>query len=152
MLFRSVNEEGLALFHGLDGFLEASDGGIVSGAVHGNEMGKGKRLADDGIFKERFFEKNGDAAGDGVDHGRGVGGAGVVGYEKAGACGDAFGAEDFNADAYRAAEEHSAAGAGPVESVGTLDEHGEDEERDAYDDDVEREEDGDEECAEHGRF
>jgi hypothetical protein len=144
-----VNEEGLAFLHGRDSLFEASDGGIVSRAVHGNEMGQLEGLADDGVFEKRFFEKDGDAARDGVDDGGSVGSAGVVGYEQARAGGNAFCAEDSYTDAYSAAEKHGATGTGPVEGVRTFDKNAVDQERDANDDDVQGEEDGDEECAEH---
>jgi len=114
-------------------------------------MGEMEGLADNRVFEKRFLEQDSDSARDGVDDGGCVGGAGVIGNEETSAGRNAFDAADCDADADCTAEEHGAAGSGPIESVGILDDDGVNEQRDTDDDDVEGKEDSDEECAEHGR-
>ena len=145
-----VDQERLSVAQGLDGFVDAVDGGLAIETIDRNEMGEMEGLADDGPVEQRAFEENGDAAGDGTDNGGSIGGTGVIRGENAGAGRNALGAFHLDADTDAVDEEHHTFQAGPIERIDVFGEEGINEKRRADDQDVEADENGNEGGTEHG--
>jgi hypothetical protein len=145
-----IDEEGLAVAQGFDGFVDAFDGGVAMETIDGDEVRKMEGLADDGPVEERALEENGDATRNGADDGRGVRGTGVIRGENAGTGRDALDAFYFHVNADAVHEEHYASYASPVERIDMFGEESVDEQGRASDQNVEAEKNGNEGGTEHG--